>query len=98
MLSTRDSPALVGGAVQVQTMEQITVKALRGFMHNGKPVDVGAVVDVSASVARGLVAMNKAECVPTAPAQVLEQPEDQPEDQSENQPEAPRKRGRPPKE
>lgn len=42
------------------------IKVLRSFIHNGDPVEVGSVIDVSDAFAQEMVGLNKAERVDAA--------------------------------
>jgi len=61
VLTTTNAGALVGGAAP-STMKQKTtfIEAVRGFMYAGKPVTVGAVVEVPAGTAAELIGTHKA--------------------------------------
>lgn len=67
MMSAAGS-ALVAGSIAPSTMGKTQhIKVVRSFLHQGKAVAVGSVVEVPVAVARELVAMNKAiTCEPEA--------------------------------
>jgi hypothetical protein len=84
MVQTAKQSVLVAGAIPAEsTMDEMTIRALRGFLYRREPVPAGAVLTVPAALGRELIGMAKAARV-EAPAAT--------EDRGET-----RRRGRPPK-
>jgi hypothetical protein len=75
-MTVKDSGELVGGALRRDNDDELTIKVLRGFMREGKPVEIGSELTLKARLARELIAMNKAEVV-AAPPEAEAEPEDE---------------------
>lgn len=58
MLSAIGSPLVAGGTAP--QMQSVHIRVVRAVFHEGKPLPVGAVVEIPRSAAAGIVASGKA--------------------------------------
>ena len=68
MVALSANSALVAGSAAAADMKTQTVKVLRSFLYQGRPLAVGSVVEVPSATAGELFAMGKAvKCDPLPP-------------------------------